>query len=131
MPLVHFGDTSYEKYIFGGQGKLSQDNKKTAVSSDNQATDDTGDSEVKKDRWEALDKAREDAASSSKEICTTKDSYMNENSEKGDYNSKYRGTHKTTVNFLKDENSVVPKVSEGMRVIFSAYHLHNNSTVST
>ncbi|XP_031778607.1 uncharacterized protein LOC100119361 isoform X2 [Nasonia vitripennis] len=103
MPLVHFGDTSYEKYIFGGQGKPPEEmsNKTALLECENPAIDkpakkyDPADLELKRERWNSPEKSREDAGL-----------------ENG---GKHRGTHTTTVNFLSDESSALalPKVLEG------------------
>ncbi|XP_032453282.1 uncharacterized protein LOC100119361 isoform X8 [Nasonia vitripennis] len=102
MPLVHFGDTSYEKYIFGGQGKPPEEmsNKTALLECENPAIDkpakkyDPADLELKRERWNSPEKSREDAGL-----------------ENG---GKHRGTHTTTVNFLSDESSALalPKVLE-------------------
>jgi hypothetical protein len=132
MPLVHFGDTSYEKYIFGGQGKLLQNDKKTAIASENPTIEDSSknfgsnEADVKTDRWHSSDKIRENGLVSSTDICTAKDSYTDMNLEKVvDHNNKYKGTHKTTVNFLSDENNAVPKVNEGTRFFLFLFLLFN------
>ncbi|OXU23759.1 hypothetical protein TSAR_007270 [Trichomalopsis sarcophagae] len=108
MPLVHFGDTSYEKYIFGGQGKPPQEmSNETALLGENTAIDkpankyDPADLELKRERWNSPEKIRENGVG-------REDAGL----ENG---GKHRGTHTTTVNFLSDESSAVavPKVVEG------------------
>lgn len=124
MPLVHFGDTSYEKYIFGGQGKPPQEmSNKTALLGENPAIDepakkyDPADLELKRERWRrdnSPEKIRENGVNKEKD---RGGSYDDAGMENG---SKHRGTHTTTVNFLNDESSAlaVPKVVEGrLRVL--------------
>ena len=131
MPLVHFGDTSYEKYIFGGQGKLTQDGMKTAgLLNDGLAIEDVGKSYIesggevdgKKDRWDAMEKVRDDGTKE-KDNSQAETAGVVEKAGENGAGGKYRGTHTTTVNFLSDEisngnnSSVVPKVAEGIYMV--------------
>lgn len=131
MPLVHFGDTSYEKYIFGGQGKppAQEISNKTALLAEKPAIEEFGkkydpaELDLKRERWNSPEKVRENGVSMKEDRNSYDDGRI--------LDHKLRGAHTTTVNFLNDENSAVavqPKVVEGIRELCFVITIRYDST---
>lgn len=110
MPLVHFGDTSYEKYIFGGQGKpppenatgkkSTEDNSMISAAADESSVvvnNKTNTSAVGGDSDKKEPRERIDAQNGHEDQETMRDFESTWN--------RLRANHTTTVNFLNNEST--------------------------
>ena len=109
MPLVHFGDTSYERYIFGGKSlPPTVDVKKTIVTNDfSEEIDDKRNYRDEVDGRNSPDRQFQinDLCGETNSDMTVVDGTMRNN----------RGTHTTTVNLTvtNDEDNGINKIIEG------------------
>ncbi|KAJ8679845.1 hypothetical protein QAD02_015632 [Eretmocerus hayati] len=132
MPLVHFGDTSFEKYFFGGQGKTASHHDQTSSNSVNTGkkhNSDDGDlnfvirpkmenglhksGEI--DRWpNPLDNRLFRPSHNGIAIETNGNGIKDDVSSteiRPDHN-KSRGAHTTTVKILNDQNNALHKLAQ-------------------
>lgn len=120
--MVHFGDTSYEKYIFGGGKVPPPPAQKNENKTENSAIATTAaavtNDEINKNNFESNGNSRWDNGLNNKEITTTtttRDSFTDTSLDKVlEHVSKFRGAHTTTVNFLSDESKALVKLDEGI-----------------